>query len=240
MTTRRHCLPFRGHHYACSWQDHANGHESPTTSPTTLCAMPKRVAIAGNSPTWRRGIAAVLADADFIPVECPVLAEWKPGRDGVAVILEMESDGAAEALAFFCQEHPHIPIVAVVEDAALTEFAAVVRSGAAAVLGEDEPTEVLVSVLRAALDDRASIPREILQSMAARVPAAPAGDAWVTAEEASWLQALAVGTTVAGLADDIGFSEREMFRNLHELYVRIGVGNRTEAIVWATRHGVLD
>jgi DNA-binding NarL/FixJ family response regulator len=54
------------------------------------------------------------------------------------------------------------------------------------------------------------------------------------------LRALAGGTTVAQLADDNGFSEREMFRILSDLYESIGVKNRTEAIVWAARYGVLD
>jgi len=31
-----------------------------------------------------------------------------------------------------------------------------------------------------------------------------------------------------------------MFRILRDLYARIGVRNRTDAIIWATRHGLLD
>ena len=54
------------------------------------------------------------------------------------------------------------------------------------------------------------------------------------------LQLLAQGRTVAELADLDGYSEREMFRTLKDLYTRIGVTSRTEAIVWASRYGVLD
>ena len=42
------------------------------------------------------------------------------------------------------------------------------------------------------------------------------------------------------MADMVGYSEREMFRVLNELYATLGVDNRTQAIIWATRHGILD
>ena len=31
-----------------------------------------------------------------------------------------------------------------------------------------------------------------------------------------------------------------MFRNLHDLYERIGAHSRTEALLWADRHALLD
>ena len=76
--------------------------------------------------------------------------------------------------------------------------------------------------------------------MASRIPSSPDPQAWITGDEAEWLRALADGATVAALAERIGYSERETFRMLGELYAKVGVRNRTEAIIWATRHGVLD
>ncbi len=182
----------------------------------------------------------MLAEAGFSIADCAALADWKRGRDGVAVILGAAADPALKDLSGFAGDHPHIPVVVVLREISLADYANAIRSGATAALGEDEPTEALVWVVQAALQDRVSVPLTVMQSMAARIPAAPDADAWIVPHEAEWLRGLAAGTTVAGLAESAGYSERELFRMLHELYVRIGVGNRTEAIIWATRHGLLD
>ncbi|MEA2589098.1 MAG: hypothetical protein QOH66_2025, partial [Actinomycetota bacterium] len=42
------------------------------------------------------------------------------------------------------------------------------------------------------------------------------------------------------LAEKVGYSERALYRLLHALYGRLGVSNRTEAILQASRRGLLD
>ncbi|MDQ3641282.1 MAG: hypothetical protein M3450_07420 [Actinomycetota bacterium] len=59
-------------------------------------------------------------------------------------------------------------------------------------------------------------------------------------EEVGWLQTLARGATVARLAGEVGYSEREMFRILSNLYQRMGVVSRTEALVQAAQWGLLE
>ncbi|MBN2112988.1 MAG: response regulator transcription factor [Acidimicrobiia bacterium] len=61
----------------------------------------------------------------------------------------------------------------------------------------------------------------------------------VDEEEVEWLEALARGATVVGLADDYGYSERVMFRRLRDLYERLGASNRSEALINAVRFGLL-
>ena len=182
----------------------------------------------------------MLGDAGFEPVESPTLSEWEPGRHGLAVIVDIGFEGALAELAAFSDEHPHIPVIAVLEMLNLASYAGAIRSGASAALAENDPIETMVSVLAAALEGRSAVPFEVIRSMAARIPAAPEPSAWVTEDEAEWLKRLATGDTVARLANHAGYSEREMFRLLNSMYLRIGVSNRTEAIVWAARHGVLD
>lgn len=54
------------------------------------------------------------------------------------------------------------------------------------------------------------------------------------------LQALAHGSTVHELAQEVGYSERELFRILADLYRRMGVSNRSEAIVQVAMWGFLE
>ena len=150
------------------------------------------------------------------------------------------SAAALEDLRIFSERFPHISVVAVVPDLTLSAFAEVVRAGALVVLAQGEPLEGFVEALEAAFRGRALVPGPMLQALASRIPVAPDASAWVTPDEAGWLRRLADHATVADLARGVGYSEREMFRNLREMYTRIGAGSRTEAIIWATRHGLFD
>jgi hypothetical protein len=62
----------------------------------------------------------------------------------------------------------------------------------------------------------------------------------VTTVEIGWLQRLADGITVAELAKQASYSEREMFRLLQRLYRRMGTRTRVAAIVKAARTGLLN
>jgi DNA-binding NarL/FixJ family response regulator len=140
----------------------------------------------------------------------------------------------------FREEHPQIPVVAVLAELTVSTYASAVHVGATAALGEQESAEELVLVLKTALQGRAAVPERLVRAMAARIPISPKSESWLEPGQDEWLRHLSRGEPISELADNIGYSEREMFRMLHDLYVRIGVRNRTEAIIWATRHGVLD
>jgi DNA-binding NarL/FixJ family response regulator len=57
--------------------------------------------------------------------------------------------------------------------------------------------------------------------------------------EIDWLHQLAGGLTVGQLAARVGYSERMMFRLLRELYDRLQVKGRTEALMLARQRGWL-
>ncbi len=189
---------------------------------------------------WRRGVAAVLAEADYASAEYADLVEWRPGRGGAAVILHVADGSQLLALSVFHADHPHIPVIAVTPTLGVAEYAAVIKAGGMAALGEDEPVATLIATLEHVAAGRASAPPAIMQALALRVAAGFGEPLQIDEVDAARIRALAAGSTVAQLAAESAFSEREMFRLLNELYTRIGVSNRTEAIVWASRHGLLD
>lgn len=200
----------------------------------------RRVAVIGGTPMWRRGVASVLDDAGYRPVEYPTLDAWMPGRGGAAVIFHLADARGLDGVETFCGVYPHIPLVAVTPVLGVAEFAAAIRAGASSALAEDEPTEVLVATLEHAMAGRCSAPPVVMRALAVRVAAGFGEMLSIDDTDRQRLRALAAGATVARLADEAGFSEREMFRMLGDLYRAIGVKSRTEAIIWASRHGVLD
>ena len=199
-----------------------------------------RLSAVGGTATWRRGIAALLGDVGHEVIEYPDLDEWLPGHGGAVVVLWSGRDDGFESVTRFADDHPHIPVVVVTADFDLVTVALAIRSGAGGIVDEADDVEALAAALDAAVGGRVCLPRPLVSSMAARIPSTPDPSAWLTEEEGEWLRALANGTTVAELAERIGYSERETFRMLGSLYDKIGVRNRTESIIWATRHGLLD
>ncbi|MFI6503799.1 response regulator transcription factor [Nonomuraea typhae] len=65
------------------------------------------------------------------------------------------------------------------------------------------------------------------------------GTAAPSQPELEWLRRLAAGARVADLAHRAGLSERTMFRRLHDLYQRMRVHDRTEALSLARERGWL-
>ena len=189
---------------------------------------------------WRRGIASVLEDQGFSPIDIPALAEWKPGRGGVAVIAWNDDLDGLQAVEVFCQAYPHIPVVAVMPNLDLATFASAIRAGALGAVDDADDPDVVAQSLSTALAGRISVSPYLARAMASRIPASADPYRWIDEQQADWLRALAEGTTVSALAERIGYSEREMFRMLGETYTAIGTGSRTEAIIWAARHGLLE
>lgn len=200
----------------------------------------QRIGVVGGTPMWKRGVSAVLADAGYRAVEYPDLSEWRPGSGGRAVLLHVTAASDLAPLSDLTDAHPHIPVVVVAPELGVAEFAASVRAGALSAISADETVEMLLAVLEHAIAGRASAAPSIMRALSMRIAAGFGEALSIDDGSVAWIRSLAAGSTVSQLAFDAGFSEREMFRLLGELYVRIGVRNRTEAIVWASRHGLLD
>ena len=201
--------------------------------------MPKRVAVVSGGPTWRRGISAILSDAGYATVELDSLAAWRPGRGGAAIALRLTGDDALAAIESFVGDHPHIPIVAVMPTVGVGEYAAALRRGATGAIAEDEPAAAFALAFDAAFLSTSAAPTRLIRAMAARMRPTPA-DKWLSDADISRLKMLARAATVADVAEQSGYSEREMFRILNALYRTLGVESRTQAVIWAAHHGLLD
>jgi DNA-binding NarL/FixJ family response regulator len=132
-----------------------------------------------------------------------------------------------------------VPVVALLAEHSALAYAQAFGVGVSGVVSQDATAEELDSALRAAAEGVAVVPAEPLRELARHASGAFATPLEVAPWEKEWIAALAGGKTVAQLAEDAGYSERAMFRLLHDLYGRLGVANRTEAIVVATRRGWL-
>lgn len=184
---------------------------------------------------------AVLRAAGFASEEPDDLQQWVVDEQNVAgVLVTLGGPEDCETLAKLRAISPDCALVALLPDSCPKSYLEALQAGAwAAVPLEAEP-ELIVKVLRGALEGYSLLPLCVTRVlMTATPPSLRTGPA-LTSQDVKRLQLLAGGGTVVDLARDVGYSEREMFRLLHDLYRRMGVENRSEALVRAAQWGLLD
>lgn len=204
-----------------------------------LGSMITKVAVTGNTATWRRGMSASLGDARIVAAILEDISEFQPGRDGSALVVGAASPNILESVVNFSEEYPAVPIVMVIPELKIGSFARAIRGGATAVVDEDSGVDLIVTALGLANLGMTPVPGRMAAAMAQLIPEESDLNRIVSDEEVSWLRSMAGGVTVAELAERSGYSERAMFRNLRNLYLRIEARNRTEALIWASRNSLL-
>jgi DNA-binding NarL/FixJ family response regulator len=131
-------------------------------------------------------------------------------------------------------------VVALVDPGDVTATAHALWHGAVAAVDWRADPERIVEVAEAASRGDTLLPMAVARSLAVGGADPHAERPEMDEEEVEWLEALAAGGTVVGLAEDYGYSERAMFRRLRDLYARLGASNRAEALIAATRLGILE
>jgi DNA-binding NarL/FixJ family response regulator len=192
------------------------------------------IAVVEPLPMFRQGIATVLTEARYA-VETPAdVVAWVRQRAGTLVLLTVVSERDWDLLGRLCAGTEVIPVIALLDDVAAGARA--VRAGAQSVLPRDITDVTLRRTVAATIEGQAVMPAAVVTALAAHSPTAAATP---SAEQLSWLRQLATGSTVGQLADEVGYSERAMFRLLQALYRQIGVATRLQAIMHAKESGWL-
>jgi DNA-binding NarL/FixJ family response regulator len=201
--------------------------------------MSIRIAVSDPLPVFRRGIMATLGEAGFRPEVPEDLLAWIREEHRRVVLLTLESADDWALLARLHEASTNVLVVAVLTDTTIRSYVQAVFAGAVAAVPRDAPPEVVRQVFEAAVAGRSILPVEVVRALASAGERLLEDDDTPSAREVEWLRDLAGGVTVAQLADRAGYSERAMFRQLREMYVRIGARNRTDALIRAFERGWL-
>lgn len=202
--------------------------------------VPSAVAVIDPLPGMGRALSSAFGDQGIVAhVDLPIdeLADWLRDEDHLLVLTldemvgrplfdKLQRDGLAPAVVGLVEAFDARPAI----DA--------LRAGIAAVAQRADDPDRIVQVVLAACEGQAIVPRSFLYSLAARTRSDAEVD--LTHSEITWLRQLASGTTTHDLAAALGYSERAMFRVLHDLYSRLGVANRQQALIVAARSGLLE
>jgi len=198
-----------------------------------------RVAVFDPLPVFRRGIMATLGEAGF-QVEAPEdLRAWIDDEQRTVVLLTLQYADDWALLAEVHRRHGEAMVLAIVTDTNASTYVRALSSGAVGVVPRDASPSAVAEAFQAAIRDQSIVPIEVLRALTNSESSRPGNDNIPAGREIEWLHQLADGLTVGQLAALAGYSERMMFRLLRDLYDRLKVKNRTDALMLARERGWL-
>jgi DNA-binding NarL/FixJ family response regulator len=203
--------------------------------------MRLKLLIADDHQLMLEAIRMALADAQDIEIVAstssgaqvlPLVRQTSP--DVVLLDLRMPGMDGLRILEGLAQRHPEIKtvVLSASEEPEVVE-AAFQRGAAAFIVKRIDPAD-LPSVIRQAFDGNVFYPVE------ARPAVAEAVGSGLTQREADILKALADGLSNKQIAKQFWLSEQTIKFHLTNIYRKLEVGSRTEAVRHAYEHGLIE
>jgi len=201
-----------------------------------------RVAVVDDHPVVRAGLVAILVQS----ASCEVVAEASSSAEAVQRFPEAKPDVVLVDLKLpdstgmtlvdrLCRLLPDAKLVVITayEEPGLVREA--LRLGARGYLIKDSSAEALVAAVRSVWTGQ----QVVDPALAGRVAELDAAPGSLTARQQEVLQLLAEGRTNREIARALEVSDDTVKFHLKNLFERLGVDNRTEAVVMASRLGHL-
>jgi len=216
-----------------------------------MSADPIRVVLVDDHPVYRDGLSMLLASLDGVEVAATaadgeaaqaVIDEAEP--DVVVMDVQMPRLDGIAATREAVSRHPHLAVVVLtMSEDDETVFAAM-RAGARGYLvkgaSQHEIRSAIDAVARGELVFGAAIARRVAEFFAAGPASAPAAQAFpqLTAREREILDLLAAGRSNPQIAQALFLSPKTVRNNVSNIFAKLQVADRAEAIVRARDAGL--
>jgi DNA-binding NarL/FixJ family response regulator len=187
-------------------------------------------------PLYRRGMMATLTDAGFRPEAPEDLLRWIAEQDPRVILLTVLSHREWALMRQLTEADAELILVALLAEAQQDNYVRAIAEGAASAVPRNATPETVLEVFKHAVRGITLLPTGVVRALAPTTMLTEEQPA-INDREIEWLRTLSRGATVADLARTAGYSERAMYRLLRDLYARLSVANRTEAVMQAARRG---
>lgn len=211
----------------------------PETPRRHKSLMSIRITVLDPLPAYRCGIITSIGHSAFSPTEPEDLLTWILREPRHVVFLTLESQSDWMLLTDLLQARSDAVVVAVLTDISTSTYVRAISAGAATAVSRDAPPEQMKRVFDEAVNGMSLLPMRVVRALKKSEELAEKKPNLLTTREIEWLRELSYGTTVSQLAEKAGYSERAMFRLLRDLYERMKVKSRMEALVHAHQAGWL-
>lgn len=204
-----------------------------------------RVLIVDDHPMVRRGLSELFGGEDDIEVvaavgdgEAAIECAVSEQPDVVLMDISMPRMNGIEATRRLLAVRPQTRVVMLTSFPDHRNVTESLDSGAIGyLLKEADSDELLRGVRAAAAGDSPLSPKAARAVVGARQERRPADE--LTARELDVLRLVGRGLANKQVAARLGISEKTVKAHLTSVFQRIGVADRTQAAIWAERHGLL-
>jgi DNA-binding NarL/FixJ family response regulator len=205
---------------------------------------PTRVRVRATDPVSEAGVASQLR----VQHDLEVLSSDSPARPDVVVLVADRVDEPTAAGIRATRDSGGPRVVLVVGSVDGVEVLAAVEAGVAAIVRRCEATpDRLSTAIRAAATGDGHLPPDLLGRLlqqvgdAQRNAAAPTGLTFggLTQRELTVLRLIADGYSTSEIATRMAYSERTIKNSIHDLVSRFHLRNRTHAVAFAVRQGLI-
>jgi len=208
-----------------------------------------RVIIADDHTILREGVKQLLLAAGDIAVvgeagDGPETLSRVRAVESDVLILDMSMPGRSgmELIRQIKDEKPRLRILVLSMHAEHQYAVRAIKSGASGYLTKDSAATQLVSAIRKVAAGGAFISAEVAEQLAlgAMPHAQVLPHQTLSDREYQVFRLLVAGTTVTEIADRLSLSSKTVSTHKARLMEKLGVGNSTELVYYALKHGLAD
>ena len=210
---------------------------------------PIRVLIADDHPVVRAGIKTMLekepglcvvgeiAEGDRVEA---LTRQWRP--DVLVLDVNMPGLDPVSVTRHLREQYPALNVLVLTaydDDAYVTGLLA---AGATGYLLKEEALDTLVAAIRAVAKGESWLSQRVAGRLA-RKAVAPVRAAEIeplTPREREVLRLLALGLSNDGIADRLYIAKRTVQNHVSNIYSKLNLDSRAEAVLYAIRHGIVD
>jgi DNA-binding NarL/FixJ family response regulator len=203
---------------------------------------PIRLLIADDHPVVRDGLTAILnTQSDLIVVTQAsngqeVIEQYRIHQPDVAIVdLRMPRVGGVEAIETICQEFPQACFIMLTIYDGDEDIFRGFRAGAKAYLLKDTPCEEIIEVIHAVCEGQRYLPTGISEKLADRLTLQELSE-----REQQVLRLLSDGKSNREIAMATGIAESTARFHVSNIMDKLGVNDRTSAVVTALKRGIIQ
>lgn len=220
----------------------------PTETPTITRIA--RVLIADDQTLFRSGLARLLDVDDRVSV----VGEAVDGADAVRLALSLKPDvvlmdikmpnlDGIEATRRIISENPKIKVLMLTTFEADNHVIQALKAGASGyVLKDSQAGAIVSSVLAVVAGERvmaSAVANRVLEMLTGATTPKEFYDG-LTAREVEILKMLATGMANKQIAYKLGISEKTVRNHVSNMYEKLGIYDRAQAVLYAVRKGLVE
>jgi DNA-binding NarL/FixJ family response regulator len=200
-----------------------------------------QILIVDDHPVVRIGLSAIVDTQE----DMTVVAEAGSGEEAIAVFrqyqpdvtimdLRMEGMGGADCIRAIRAEFPDAKFVVLTMYRGDEDIRQALDAGANSYLIKGMSRQALANSLRRVARGERFLPEPVSDTLATRTP-----ETELTAREREVLRLLAAGMCNKEIAASLGIAEVTVKCHLSMIFIRLGVTDRTQAIIAASQRGLI-